>query len=548
MDINDGVKLEYYELIKAKINNSVEIQSKKSNSEVLKAWAHRLDNEWLYFFKRYIQACEITVTSDYMTEEELEIRFICYCFDMVQAEEEKQYIDFMSKEAEYNLEVKDIERVFGIMENLVCKFEWLTERKKEENLEEKYNYTVENYEDEVGKEREIIKYIGAYWNLKYEDYDFLIREHMDRLMKMGRTNKTFIDDDYRKDYQKDIVLWQAITSLNKSPKEYKYHLLWIKRIVNNLVCETRPKVWLSAPDNGSHIYYTKYLPIFLPSYGICCKGKNIKNIIDEISNEDNYKKKRDELYFDVMRISRSLSEFMELEVTEEKKDEIIRQVKSPEIKTVIEETYKLHCDFNEWEENYKEIEECPYISGLISKQQLEKGIFQGEKNIKEVIKIIENIKNNEKELCREPATLGKILQVVLEVGFLVNVSEFECVLYPTRKLGVPQFFEDKFEIKKIVLNNLQDMLLEDKLGDADVIKFKSKGEDNHIISWNDKDEPNNPNSGVVKQFWRDFMLAENKENHEEMWVRPRGGKTTYYSKKNDFRSAWVEDITGKKVE
>jgi hypothetical protein len=112
-------------------------------------------------------------------------------------------------------------------------------------------------------------------------------------------------------------------------------------------------------------------------------------------------------------------------------------------------------------------------------------------------------------------------------GILVSIEKFDCPLYGSRGgKGTPKIFEN-IKVKKITLNNLQDILIERKRKLFEIEKVTTY-------------EERNLEDGSFPMHW---MLTS-----EDKWERPKANKrqTTYYSRETETpRSAEVETLNVK---
>ncbi len=227
LDLNDGVALKDYELFKAKMNDTIEEIKKEwlengedpKYTECLNMWAQKMDNEWLFFFKKNLlrlkeemkvkhdngkphveyKYCGGTYTTDAkiwdeFNEEQLEVEFVFYCIQMVTYE--KGYRDreniFVNIK---DLNLEDVHRLYNVINNVVLKGKYV--EKKTSEILYSFNYTNGDgtSSDPTPIDKGSGKYMkhkmwydafrGVYWNMcfeDYEDYDSLLKSHFGRII------------------------------------------------------------------------------------------------------------------------------------------------------------------------------------------------------------------------------------------------------------------------------------------------------------------------------------------------------------------------------
>lgn len=316
LDLNDGVVLKDYELFKAKLNDRVEklreIWSEYGAAlqyrNCLEKWSYKMDNEWLYFFKKYLVfwkkehylGINDSSSIDYtfldvkfktdarnweeFDEERLEIEFIFYCMQMVTLEANKRELNEVFCDIN-QLELKDIFRMYNIIEMVIQK-EFCRKNLNEEN--EKiilYSFkaprgkTREDSYDETTKEPYVDGYRGTYWNMEFENYGLLLQLHIGRLIhemlllkevEKGKKIECYeaVEEKRKKyiyEYSKDIILWAYITHLEDKKSEQLKYMRIIKRLANNNLSENN-HAWMCAEVWKFKIYYTKYIVRNMPKY------------------------------------------------------------------------------------------------------------------------------------------------------------------------------------------------------------------------------------------------------------------------------------------
>lgn len=296
MDLNSGVKLKDYEIFKAKLNNRVEKikqqwikygQSEKYR-ECLCNWAHRLDNEWLKFFQNFISENEKLVTNNqtkyYLTEEELEIWFIKYCLHMVYLESDsvtnKKYRNQLLETEKMlsvdELSLEHIYRIYYIMEHItkirLCSYS--------NDISQILNYSWPLSKSQLIEKYSGLKYRGAYWNLKYEDYNNMFKEHIIRSidyindqyisLSYGKESEQYIKyleeiKKYRIEYSKDILLWCYISNVGMDKIGLKWYLRIVKILLNYNVVKNN-EAWLYTQHFGNYLFYCKNKVYGIPLY------------------------------------------------------------------------------------------------------------------------------------------------------------------------------------------------------------------------------------------------------------------------------------------
>ncbi|KHD14003.1 DUF262 domain-containing protein [Clostridium butyricum] len=235
MDLNDGLKLEEYEIFKAQLNH----RAYELLGQDFKELALLLDNQWLNFFLKY--------SNKDICEEETEIKFIQFCFRMMFIEDNNSDTEYDENNIEW-IEEKHIRRLQSILTNI------MDLDIDNENSCNCINYSFGEYTDE-----ELIQNVtGVYWKLDNYDYNSMLKE--------------FILNINRKDQIKnDVLIWCYICNIGDTEKKYLFsYLRFIKKLLNNNRIENNK---ICYTEEGK-LWFSKYSTYGIPDY--YKHGKSIK--------------------------------------------------------------------------------------------------------------------------------------------------------------------------------------------------------------------------------------------------------------------------------
>ncbi len=263
MDLNSGVKLNEYELWKAKLTDLICNIAKKDKDKRLAKWPYKIDNEWLDFFGVFEDI-------DHPAEE-YEIAFIKYCLKMVKKENEEAKDNDISK------------KVYDIMES-VTKID-LSSYTAEENFKEGILYLTWKanppYNTYIGRD---YNKPGAFWNLEFEDYN----KQLFYIIK-----NVLLDKKRSAERENDIMLWCIITTSGwELQNEY---LRLIKIILNHNVFKN-DKAWYecneyryryTVKDYGiTKLFYCRNCVYGIPQYygeHLICENKDKNKDKNEVN-------------------------------------------------------------------------------------------------------------------------------------------------------------------------------------------------------------------------------------------------------------------------
>lgn len=270
LDLNDGVDLKEYEIYKAELNHY--IGNMNGMEDAVQKWALKMDNEWLTYFLHFKQAN--------VFEEELEVKFIQYCFYMI-------YVEKNGFQKEYNInniqwiEKNDILRVYSIL-NMVIKY-------SEENIDDD-NWL--NYCRPKDDYKDFMQYNGAYWNLKNNSYRGLLDIFI----------KSLNDDKYEEVHKRNVLVWCFLTTLLLNKNKRDIHLRFIKKLLNNNRI-INDKAYFSR---DYEIYFCRYCVYGIPVY----YGINLENYLSEkncndigISGRKQWEINNDEYLGDILKFN-----------------------------------------------------------------------------------------------------------------------------------------------------------------------------------------------------------------------------------------------------
>lgn len=252
LDINDGLDLKSYEIYKAALYHHASTILNNS----FKAFALKMENEWLNFFSKYAQKQKMKLKNEIpeVCEEEVLVYFLKYCFRMIWIEEGNNG-EFVEDDVTW-LKKEHFEKVENITDKIVEKFT------NETSITDKI---VEKKETSTELQRHIINYSinglifkrGPHWNITYKNYSEMLNKFFDNIWDIEETKK-------------DIIVWCYISRLpNGSDKDIDDHLRNIRKILNHnrFECDrANISFWKKEGVHKRTIYYARYCVRGIPKY------------------------------------------------------------------------------------------------------------------------------------------------------------------------------------------------------------------------------------------------------------------------------------------
>lgn len=259
MDLNSGVKLKEYELFKAKLMHRIVNELEYSNEAekmCLGVLPYKMDNDWLDFFEYFADFTH--------PAEEYEVEFIRYCLRMITDKQDIDVDDINTSEILklYNIlnEIIKIENPSDLIER-ISKLSTRKDFSDNESCDILYFTWGANHP----KLKQLTGYYyrGAFWNLKNEDYEFMLFYVIKKVLLYKEKNCELFCD---------IPLWCYLSSLDL-PKILQKEYLKIVKIMLNHWIGKNTDAWHSTPAYGGKIYYSMCSAFTSPQY----YGKHIEN-------------------------------------------------------------------------------------------------------------------------------------------------------------------------------------------------------------------------------------------------------------------------------